>query len=421
VEGWFELLHAIISQELHGLMYIISFLFIYLILTPMFVYKEHTSTLLFMLILFILTYFYLGYEEINPFLSAVHLIPVALSLAFLFHGVMPGALTYVVLNFSSYVFLHNEIWPVLLASTCLMVAGIGYRGKIEKHVRWGKFIYTTGSMTVYQTVYCIMNPLGFQNQGDFSFYSIIGAYVSTWFVTFVFFRVKRQQVRKEKLVQSEKDRMIGQMAAYVSHEIRNPLTTTRGFLQMMELKKFSDEERKRYLALALSGVDQANEIISDYLSYAKPNTDNNEHLDITQELAFVVRFIMPLAQANHIEVETKHSSEHPLWIIGESRKLRQCLMNLLKNAIEAMPEGGLLTIQTELNKQHIHITIADTGVGMTKAQIKSLGLPFFTTKEKGTGLGLVVVMSLIKTMNGRISFMSSKERGTSCMLQFKSA
>ncbi|MDG0875017.1 ATP-binding protein [Paenibacillus thiaminolyticus] len=91
----------------------------------------------------------------------------------------------------------------------------------------------------------------------------------------------------------------------------------------------------------------------------------------------------------------------------------------MKNAVESMPSGGELTVTTWSDNEGVHIHIKDTGVGMSESQIKRIGMPFYTTKEKGTGLGLMVVIGLMKAMNGKVSYYSRPEEGTTCVLQFK--
>ncbi|MNI27238.1 Sporulation kinase D [compost metagenome] len=414
------LLHSVISHELHGLMYIMSALLIYLILTPTYVYKEHKRNVLFVLILLLLTSFYWGFENIDPVSYVLHLTPVSLCLAILFKGCIPGISTWLAFNIGSFVVLDNALLPTLLGSTAMLIVGLIFKNKIQNCNFPPKFIFSTVTMTVYLVLFYAADPTNVNLSTWVPFYTILGSFISTWLVTYLFFEVKKQEINKEKLYISDKDRLVGQLAASVSHEIRNPLTITRGFLQMMEQRNFTEDERKRFVGLALSGIDEANSIITDYLDFAKPITDQVDRVNINDELASTIRFISLIATSNHVEIELLHGSEEPIYMIGEAKKLRQCLINLIKNSIESMPKGGKITIETHKLDPYIQITIADTGVGMTKTQIKSLGIPFITTKAKGTGLGLVVVMSLIKTMNGKITFTSKINKGTLCQIQFKS-
>ena len=126
-----------------------------------------------------------------------------------------------------------------------------------------------------------------------------------------------------------------------------------------------------------------------------------------------------MAVMGGIEIRIKHEHEVPIFILGEPKKFQQCLLNIMKNAIEAMPGGGTLTVKTKVDNEYVCIAIADTGVGMNKLQLKRIGMPFFTTKEKGTGLGLMVVVSLINVMGGQIAFNSKRGQGTVCEIRYR--
>ncbi|WP_227013899.1 ATP-binding protein [Paenibacillus psychroresistens] len=224
---------------------------------------------------------------------------------------------------------------------------------------------------------------------------------------------------KEELINADKFQLIGQLAASISHEIRNPLTTTRGFLQLMARDNITAEIRNKFVNLAIESIVSANTIITDYLNFAKPNVEKIVPIDIKTEISNSIPLINSLLTISNIEMHIQHATDQPLLILGESKKLQQCLLNLLKNCIEAMPGGGKIMIHTSLESNLILMSIEDTGEGMTPLQIKSLGLPFYTTKDNGTGLGLMVVTSLLKAMNGRISFLSKPNKGTTCLIEFK--
>jgi two-component system, sporulation sensor kinase B len=124
----------------------------------------------------------------------------------------------------------------------------------------------------------------------------------------------------------------------------------------------------------------------------------------------VIDILRPLANMSSVEIQT---SLIPFNVKGEREKFQQCLLNIMKNAIEAMPNGGLLDIYVSLNKNNILIRISDTGVGMTREQLERLGEPYFTTKgTKGTGLGMMVVYRIIESMNGTIQITSEVNKGT---------
>lgn len=224
---------------------------------------------------------------------------------------------------------------------------------------------------------------------------------------------------REELFRAEKYQVIGQLAASISHEIRNPLTTAQGFLQLMNRKNLTAEQIQTYRNYAASGIEQANSIITDYLNYAKPTVETVRPLHVQEEIDTVVPMVSPLCLLSKVEMVVQHLSQKPMYIMGESKKFQQSLLNIMKNAVESMPDGGVLKVTTWSDNEGVHIHIKDTGVGMSNYQIKRIGMPFYTTKEKGTGLGLMVVISLVKSMNGTISYYSRPNEGTTCVLQYK--
>jgi two-component system sporulation sensor kinase B len=413
------LLYSIISHELHSLFYIMSAILIHLVLTPIFIYKEQQRKFLFALILVVLIVLYWKYEDIDPMIYSLHLFPICLTAVILFVGFVPAFITWLCFNIGCIIVLDYYWQPALLSSSVVLLAGYYFRNDANQLILKMKIAYATGMLIVYEVLYALLAPYIRSYLTMYALYTLLFTFISLWMISYLLFYVKKDEVHKQQLVALEKDRMLGQLAATISHEIRNPLTSTRGFLQLLDQKELSIHDHKRFIDLALSGVDQANTIINDYLNYAKPSTGLHEQLDIKEELEAMLRFITPFATDHQVVIDISHENEAPLYILGESKKLRQCLMNLIKNAIESMPNGGEISLSTRKLPNAVQISITDTGVGMSQTQLNSLGMPFYTTKEQGTGLGLVVVMSIIKMMNGKISFSSNLNKGTQCSILFQ--
>lgn len=215
----------------------------------------------------------------------------------------------------------------------------------------------------------------------------------------------------QNLVKAEKLQMVSHLAASISHEVRNPLTASRGFIQMLS-EDISINTRKKYVDIALQELDRATEVINDYLTFAKPTLDTNETMNISKEIQHAVNVIMPLANMNAIQIQLSLLPGDHYFVRGEKKKFQQCLINILKNGIESMPNNRNLQISQTYYKNIIQISIRDEGTGMTQEQINRLGEPYFTTKEKGTGLGLMVSYSIIKAMGGTILVTSEQGKGT---------
>jgi two-component system sporulation sensor kinase B len=241
---------------------------------------------------------------------------------------------------------------------------------------------------------------------------IIGMLMSTllWEVIQTNFQVL------QKLIKAEKLQTVSHLAASISHEVRNPLTAARGFIQLLS-EDTSTYSRKDYADIAITELDRATEVINDYLTFAKPTLEKEEKINVNEEIQHAVNVITPLATMNGVQVKVS-LLEHPLYFTkGERKKFQQCLINLMKNGIESMQNNGELQIFQTYTNGMIKIDIQDQGKGMTQEQINRLGEPYFTTKEKGTGLGMMVSYSIIRGMNGTIGVTSESKRGTRFTLE----
>lgn len=200
---------------------------------------------------------------------------------------------------------------------------------------------------------------------------------------------------------------VGELAAGVAHEIRNPLTALRGFVQLLSRKDTTDPH---YYEIMLNELDRINNIVSELLVLAKPQKITFEKEDICS----IVKDVMSLleTQANFHGVEmTKEEEEHLPLIDCEGNQLKQLFINLIKNSFEA----NASRVKVEINRKddtHIVVTIHDNGSGMSKEHLKHLGEPFFSYKEKGTGLGLTVSYRIIEFHKGSLMFDSKQGEGT---------
>jgi two-component system, sporulation sensor kinase B len=237
----------------------------------------------------------------------------------------------------------------------------------------------------------------------------------TVFMTFMIEKHQENQAIREQIHRSEKLQAISDIAASVSHEIRNPMTVVRGFVQLM-LQDNISEKYQSYLELSIDELNRAEKIITNYLAYARPQPDKTEFIPLDEELQHVASILIPFANLHQVEVAVSILQQGHVW--GDRLKLRQALLNLMKNGIEAMPDGGILTIQLHRLYQQLCIHIQDTGIGMTRNQIQRLGTPYYSLKEKGTGLGTMVSFRVIESMNGKVEIHSEIGKGTTFSLYF---
>lgn len=233
---------------------------------------------------------------------------------------------------------------------------------------------------------------------------------TTLIIIYVFEIVRETSIINKRIIKAEKMEIVSHLASSISHEVRNPLAVVRGFLQMMLQTDLPEEKRKDFLKISMTEIDRANDIIRDYLTFAKPSPENIEMIDIKQELERAIEIIKPLANMNCVEI---NQNIKQFYINGEPQLLQQCLLNITKNCIEAMPQSGKLVIKTKEVNGELIIEIIDSGVGMTEEQLSRLGEPYFTTKgREGTGLGMMAAIKIIELMNGRLSVTSKVNEGT---------
>ncbi len=218
-----------------------------------------------------------------------------------------------------------------------------------------------------------------------------------------------------RLERTEKLKIISDLAASVAHEIRNPLQVTRGFLQMLTIKE--DAKSKRYISTAISELDRAAEIITDFLTFAKPELEVVSRLEISELLQQLDLIMKPLAAMNRGRLEIVF--EEGLTIMGSASKLKQALINLIKNSVEAWgEEDGVIELTARAEGSEAVLRIKDNGEGMDEEQLANLGVPYFSTKSKGTGLGTMVTIRIIEIMSGTIDFRSQVGKGTEVTIRF---
>ncbi|MFD2671083.1 ATP-binding protein [Marinicrinis sediminis] len=234
--------------------------------------------------------------------------------------------------------------------------------------------------------------------------------ISIWMIIHMVENIREKQLMELEIQKAERLNIIGHLAASVAHEIRNPMTVVRGFMQIFDREAFVPDSKKVYLKLMIQELDRAESIINDYLTLARPRLEKQEKINIGEQIQSVMEIISSFAMLNNISIT--YEVEEKMLVSGIPEKLNQVLINLIKNAIEASPEGEAVHITAYRKEDKIWIEIQDSGIGLSPEEVKRLGMPFYTTKENGTGLGLMVCFQIIKAMNGKIEVLSQKNIGT---------
>lgn len=216
---------------------------------------------------------------------------------------------------------------------------------------------------------------------------------------------------QERLVRSEKLAMMGKIAAYVAHEIRNPLTTIGGFAQSILRKSANDDSIGQSSQIIKDEVTRLEKILANVMDFSKPQKPLKTSAEINVIIENACLLLVSFLKAQGIQLIKEFTPDLPQ-IIVDTDQIKQVFVNLIKNAAESMPNGGTLTVKTEAENDHIRIDVIDTGVGMTPEVLDNIFNPFYTTKPEGTGVGLAVTHQIIDEHEGRLKVMSAVGRGT---------
>lgn len=226
--------------------------------------------------------------------------------------------------------------------------------------------------------------------------------------------ITNEKQSEKMLIKSEMLSAVGQLAAGIAHEIRNPLTSLRGFLQLMIQTKTYEKE---YAEVMMSEFIRLESIINEFLVLAKTKSATFDQVQVNTLLNDVCMILESQAVLNNVRIEKELSEKLPE-ILAVSNELKQVFLNILKNAIEAMEHAeGVISIRSYREKDSVFITFEDQGKGISKEALEKLGEPFYTTKEKGTGLGLMVTFKIIENHGGSIHFESEEGKGTKVTLK----
>jgi two-component system, sporulation sensor kinase B len=247
-------------------------------------------------------------------------------------------------------------------------------------------------------------------------------FISSQIILFLIFyfshiRMEKQQLYFEKVQQAERLKTSGQLAAAVAHEIRNPLTVVKGFLEFYKSDPSLKKEMERHFTLMIDELNTAEHVISHFLSISKPNKDSTtEIIDVKHSLKSVTDLLRSygLLRNNDIDLEI----DEDCFINMNKIEFKQLMINLMKNAIEASPDNKPILVKAEKFNSYVQLKVTDSGCGISEEEVKLLGSPFYSLKSKGTGLGLMICFNIVEKSNGTISFESIKGQGTTVLIRF---
>ncbi|GBD98881.1 sensor protein ZraS [bacterium BMS3Abin07] len=216
---------------------------------------------------------------------------------------------------------------------------------------------------------------------------------------------------ENEIKKREKFAAIGELSANIAHEIRNPLASIKGSIEMIKEGRGNDADRDKLMDIALDEMTRLNEIITDFLIYSHPKPLKRMKCDISALLADTTTLLKSSMVWND-GIRYNEEIETPLHIIADGDKLKQVFWNLLTNAAESLNGAGLISVKAWERTGNVFIEITDSGAGIREEDLERIFYPFYTTKREGTGLGLAIAYRIIEEHNGNIDVRSGEGKGT---------
>jgi len=216
---------------------------------------------------------------------------------------------------------------------------------------------------------------------------------------------------EKDIKQKEKWAAIGELSANIAHEIRNPLASLKGSIEMLREGKVAGEQKERLAEIALKEMERLNEIVTDFLMYSTPKAAEFSVFDLGAVLDDTLELLKNTASAkNNISIIKDFNK--PLSVNADRQKMQQVFLNLGMNALEAMPDGGKLSVSARRAGGSLEVVFKDTGVGISRENMEKIFYPFFTTKDEGTGLGLAIAYRILEEHKGQINVISNPGEGS---------
>lgn len=399
---------------LNNLLYILSSIFVFYFIYDSGRYLKKYKTLLIILctgVPLILCMRYPIYMDENC-IHDLRQIPALIGT--LYGGFPVGIILFTILLITRFLFYGFNMLTVIVYGTMFIITAFASTkfNTYNRRAKVASAMFLTFFLAIVTTI-IVLTLSNFEVNNLYIIYFILLPTTLILFIVYFNEVLKDAIFMRSKLIKMEKMEIVSQLAASISHEVRNPLTVVKGFTQLLKTPNLTPESRDEYIGHILEELNRAQGIIDDYLTFAKPASEKLDHISVEQELNRVINMILPLCNMNTIHI-TKDFSKAT--IVGNKQHFQQCFLNLIKNGIEAMPNGGTLSISSSISNNKVIIRIEDNGVGMSQEQVNRFGEPYFSTKTKGTGLGTMVAVKIIETMQGTLKIRSVVNKGTTLII-----
>jgi two-component system, NtrC family, sensor histidine kinase HydH len=279
-------------------------------------------------------------------------------------------------------------------------------------------------ISLFSLLYIFIRPISnasdlYGEYAEIAFYFAIGGFAGILLDSERSSRNKKDEAER-KLLQAERLSVMGQMVASIAHEIKNPLGSIKGAVQILGDKSTPAKDRQEFTSIIEKEVDRLDKVVKEYLSFAKPSPHRSEWIDINAILQSVIKQMKFQSGEHNVSVEFE--PQNVLSMMGDPDKLRELFLNIMLNSLQAMPTGGKIEITcrqvTEGSRPWLVTRITDSGPGIASENLTQIFEPFFSTKAQGTGLGLATAKTIVDDHNGTIKAESVKGKGTTFVITF---
>jgi two-component system, NtrC family, sensor histidine kinase HydH len=304
---------------------------------------------------------------------------------------------------------ENSKFKGVLASTSISETRV-ILGTGEKAYEFYSPLYLSGETDVLQLALHTYRADAVIRRAEYNMAILVALLTAGWILGGILYRFAvREELHQLEMARREKLAQLGEMGAMLAHEIRNPLAGIKGYAQVIE-KKPQDSRNAGFAQRIVAEVLRLENLVNELLAYAGSASFPMSPVNLGELIDFAMSHVRCEAEQQHVTLVNEGSEG--MFVLGNRDKLAQVFLNLLKNAFQAMPEGGSLRITTAASGRNVIITLSDTGQGISSEHMKQIFEPFFTTKARGTGLGLALCKKIVEEHSGKIAVESTAGHGT---------